>query len=65
MKTTKNETQTAQTPLSEDQKTMSIPQGRIIPSRSLRPQKSMVRVQSLKPKRLNIAMKVTSKKLNS
>ena len=32
------------------------------PSKSIRPQKSMMRIQSLKPKRLNIATKVSVKK---
>lgn len=32
------------------------------PLKSFRPQKSMVKIKSLKPKRLNIAMKVRLKK---
>ncbi|MFT6632160.1 MAG: hypothetical protein ACJAS4_002122 [Bacteriovoracaceae bacterium] len=35
------------------------------PSKSIRPQKSMMRVQSLKPKRLSIATKVSVKKVLS
>lgn len=37
-----------------------VPETKIIP-KSVRPQKSMVRIKSLKPKRMSIARKVTTK----
>lgn len=52
MKTAENET------TQESIKTVKI---KMNPLKSLRPQKSMVRVKSLKPKRLRIASKVSVK----
>lgn len=63
MKTHQNdshEIETAQTTLRNNGLTV----GRAIPTKSIRPQKSMVRVKSLKPRRMNIASKVAVKKLS-
>lgn len=65
MKTTENSTNSETSTKHTSSERVKVLSSNISPSKSVRPQKSMMRLQSLKPKRLQIATKVNVKKVLS